>query len=362
MPATRDWIERQLQQAWSTLFPGTAVSLDDDFFKLAGEGSAGLLALRARSGMERRLGREIPLPLLVKYPTIRKLAAFLAEARDLEWPLVVKLQEGPEDRNFFLFPPLDGNSIWYRPLAAELGNCCTVWGLEIPGLDKRQRPIFSMPELASRFVGEIRSNQAKGPYFLGGYSFGGLLAFEAAIQLEAEGEEIAILAMLDRSCPISGTTVMGGMICPPVLIPGHLPLTGKINAHWDWTTRWIKTQVRLAKGGKRWKENGRVPDTRKIMKAAALQMMAFYSPKSKLKGKMVLLRQGGIGPMNRKLDETYGWKDHVESGIDIRFIPGPHSEVLDGRNARILASYLRTYLELEAAPGGEGSHAESANR
>jgi aspartate racemase len=347
MPVSSLWIESQLQQAWSTLFPGRAVSLDDDFFMLAGEGSAGLLALHARSGMESRLEREIPLPLLVEYPTIRELAAFLAETRDLEWPLIVKLEEGSPDGHFFLFPPMDGNSIWYRPLAAELGTCRTTWGLEIPGLDKRQRPIFSMRELASRFVGEIRSIQAKGPYFLGGYSFGGLLAFEAAIQLEAEGEEIAILAMLDRSCPIAGTTVMGGMICPSALIPGHLPLTGKIDAHWNWTTRWVKTQVRLAKGGKRWKENARVPDTRKIMKAAVLQMMAFYSPKSRLKGKMVLLRQEGTGPMNRKLDETYGWKDHVESGIDIRFIPGPHAEVLDGRNTGIVASQLRPYLERE---------------
>jgi|GEM_PF-2899525 len=353
MPATRDWIERQLQQAWSTLFPGTAVSLDDDFFMLAGKGSAGILALRARSGMEPRLGREIPLSLLVKYPTIRELSAFLAETRDLEWPLVVKLEEGSPDGHFFLFPPMDGNSIWYRPLAAELGNSCTTWGLEIPGLDKRQRPIFSMPELASRLVGEIRSIQAQGPYFLGGYSFGGLLAFEAAVQLEAEGETIAILAMLDRSCPIAGKSVMGGMVCPPALIPGNLPLAGKINAHWDWTTRWVKTQFRLAKGGKRWKEKARVPDNRKIMKAAALKMMAFYNPESKLRGKMVLLRQEGVGPMGRNLDETYGWKDHVESGIDIRFIPGPHSEVLDGRNTGILASHLRPYLEQEGNSGRE---------
>lgn len=353
MPVSRASIENQLHQAWSVLFPGHPVSIDDDFFMLAGEGSAGILALRARSGMERLLGRDIPLSLMVKYPTIRELAAFLAEAGDLDWPLVVKLEEGPEDRHFFLFPPLDGNSIWYRPLAAELGNCRTVWGLEIPGLDKRQRPIFSMPELASRFVGEIRSIQEKGPYFLGGYSFGGLLAFEAAVQLEAEGETIAILAMLDRSCPIAGKSVMGGMVCPSALVPGHRPLAWKIDAHWNWTTRWIKTRVRLAKGGKRWKENARVPDTRKIMKAAALQMMAFYSPKSRLGGKMVLLRQEGTGPADRGLDETYGWKDHVESGIDIRIIPGPHSEVLDGRNAGILASHLRPYLGREGNSGGE---------
>ncbi len=347
MRDSKSRIESQLQQAWSRVFPDRAVGLDDDFFALVGDGSAGVLAIRARSGMESQLRLDIPLSLLVRYPTIRELAGALAGRTNLEWPLVVKLSEGgsKEKVNFFLFPPLDGNSIWYRPLARELEGACTAWGLEIPGLDKRQRPIFSLPEIVRCLVRQVRTIQGKGPYFLGGYSFGGLLAFEAAIQLEAAGEDVGLLAMLDRSCPIAGKKLLGGVICPPELVPGHLPLSRKIDEHWNWTTRWVKTRARLLMGSRKWRERARVPDTRKIMKAAAVQMMAFYGARSKLRGKMLLLRQEGFGPRDRKLDETYGWKEHVELPIDIRFIPGPHGEVLDGRNARFLASLLRPCLD-----------------
>ena len=342
-------LERLLLKAWSAVFTERTLGVDDDFFSLAGEGSAGILGIRLRSAMEKCLQREIPLSLLIQAPTIRGLARLLTEKQTLEWPLIVKLSREEEGRGhpFFFFPPLDGNSIWYAPLAFGLGPVCTAWGLEIPGMDKRHRPLFSIRELVARFVTQIRSIQPAGPYFLGGYSFGGLLAFEAAVQLEEAGEEVGLLAMIDRSCPLKGKTVLGGMICPPELIPGRVSLRRKIDLHWNWSTRWIKTKFRLAIAAPFWNRGERVSNTRVIMKAAALQMMAFYNPGSTLKGRMALLRQEGYGPLGRRLDETYGWSGYAVSRIEKRFIPGPHESVLDGKNIPSLVSTLAPFLRRE---------------
>jgi len=75
------------------------------------------------------------------------------------------------------------------------------YGIESPGLEDRQEPDLPLEALASFYLESVRSVQASGPYALGGYSMGGVMAFEMARQLQAQGESVALLAILDAWSP-----------------------------------------------------------------------------------------------------------------------------------------------------------------
>src|SRR4030095_11213475 len=75
------------------------------------------------------------------------------------------------------------------------------YALERPGLDGRQPPLTRIEDLAAYFVGDLRAFQPEGPYLIGGYCLGGMVAFEMARQLQAQGQEVALLALFEATCP-----------------------------------------------------------------------------------------------------------------------------------------------------------------
>ena len=94
-----------------------------------------------------------------------------------------------------------GGVLWYKELAHLLGSNQPFYGIESPGLEDRQEPDLPLEALASFYLESVRSVQASGPYALGGYSMGGVVAFEMARQLQAQGESVAPLAILDAWSP-----------------------------------------------------------------------------------------------------------------------------------------------------------------
>jgi len=109
---------------------------------------------------------------------------------------IVEIQAGSDSPIFFAHPA-GGNILCYIQLAAELGRRRSVYGLQAPGMYGDWRPHSSLGLLAGLYIDAIRSVQAYGPYYLAGWSMGGLIAFEIASQLKAQGQRIALLALLD---------------------------------------------------------------------------------------------------------------------------------------------------------------------
>src|SRR5204862_1758864 len=75
------------------------------------------------------------------------------------------------------------------------------YGIQARGLEERARPDHSIEACARRYLTEIRAIQPSGPYLVGGFSFGGLVAFEMACRLQAAGEQVALLAILETIAP-----------------------------------------------------------------------------------------------------------------------------------------------------------------
>ena len=148
--------------------------------------------------IETLLNRRLPLTTLYKAPTIEKLAQILrGEVSSPGWSPLVTIQPAGSRPPFFCIHGAGGNVLIYRDLSRHLGTDQPFYGLQSQGLDGSLPPLARIGDMAGLYVREIRRVQRHGPYFLGGYCMGGTIAFEVAQQLQAKGEQVALLALFD---------------------------------------------------------------------------------------------------------------------------------------------------------------------
>ncbi|MEY4566178.1 MAG: hypothetical protein RLY14_1148, partial [Planctomycetota bacterium] len=189
--------EQKLSAIWQDVLKLAKVGVNDNFFDLGG---TSLLAVRVFQRITSEFDRKLPLATLFRSPTIAQLAATLDSVGLLSqegWTSLIPIQPKGDHKPLFLVHGAGGNVLLYQALAKRLAPRYPLYGLQSQGLDGESEPLKSIEEMAERYVREIRGVQSKGPYFLGGYCLGGTVAYEMAQQLRREGEEVALVAMLD---------------------------------------------------------------------------------------------------------------------------------------------------------------------
>ena len=146
-----------------------------------------------------------PLASLFESPTVEQLAVLLRDDPAPVWPLLVDIQPKGAKPPLFWIHSLGGDGggafFYYRKLAELLGTDQPSFGIRSP-----QEPFTRIEEMASRYVEELLRFQPRGPYFLGGFCFGGIVAYEIACQLTARGEQVGLLALLESAPPTSTRT------------------------------------------------------------------------------------------------------------------------------------------------------------
>ncbi|MBB4637955.1 non-ribosomal peptide synthetase [Longimicrobium terrae] len=191
--------EVEMAALWADTLGVKCVGARDDFFRLGGHS---LLAVRLLARVGERFGRDLPLATLFQNPTLSVFTAAVrdgAEAED-EGRLRVTLSGGTLPP-FFCMPPAGGTVTPYTDLARLLGSDQPFHALQAPGVATEDEPLRSVQAMAERYVDEIRLAQPAGPYRLGGWSAGGLVALEVARRLRARGEEVSLLALFDTIPP-----------------------------------------------------------------------------------------------------------------------------------------------------------------
>lgn len=165
-------------------------------------GISSLQALKAFWEIEQIFGRKLPLSTLIQSPTVAALAQVLQQGETTAaWSPLVLLQPLGTQTPFFCVPGLAGNVLYLRKLAEYLGTHQPFYGLQARGSDGREASFNHVEEMAAYYIQAIQTIQPQGPYYLGGHSFGALVAFEMAQQLIARGQTIALLALIDRQGP-----------------------------------------------------------------------------------------------------------------------------------------------------------------
>jgi amino acid adenylation domain-containing protein len=190
----RDGLERTLAEIWSEVLGVERPGVHDNFFDLGGHS---LLASLLMAKIKARLERDLPLALLFQSPTIATLADTLRSLEAPSFSHLVPLKTGGERRPLFIVHGVYGNVLQLKGLAARLDAGRSIYALQARGADPAQAPHETIDEMAMAYLAAVRSAQPAGPYALAGYSFGGLIAYEMARRLRAEGEAVDVLAMLE---------------------------------------------------------------------------------------------------------------------------------------------------------------------
>ncbi|MEW6731714.1 MAG: amino acid adenylation domain-containing protein, partial [Acidobacteriota bacterium] len=200
--APRDILELQLQQLWEEIVNVSPIGIKDNFFYLGGHS---LSALRLIAQIRKRFGQQLPLATLFEGPTIEQQAILLRQqAILLPWSPLVELQPAGSKPPFFCVHPAGGTVFCYNSLVNYLGHDQPFYGLQALGVDGNHEPYTRIEDMAAHYIEAIKKFQPKGPYLLGGWSAGGVIAFEMAQQLHRSGDEVALLALFDAWATICG--------------------------------------------------------------------------------------------------------------------------------------------------------------
>jgi acyl-CoA synthetase (AMP-forming)/AMP-acid ligase II/thioesterase domain-containing protein/acyl carrier protein len=189
-PATP--LEARLQRLWQETLRLDRVGLNEDFFMLGGDS---LQAVELFLRIEKEFGRRLPRSVLFEAGTVAKMAELVEEFAPS--PCLVPIQPKGNRPPFFCIHDANGEVLNYRELARLVGDAQPFYGIQCRGLDGEEEPFTNVADMAAHYVREIKKVQPVGPYYLGGYSFGGRVAYVMAQQLRAAGEEIALLALID---------------------------------------------------------------------------------------------------------------------------------------------------------------------
>ena len=192
----RDMLEVQLTQLWERVLGVRPIGRNDDFFDLGGHS---FLAVRLFAGIEKLTGKRLPLATVFHASTIAALAEILRhEGWTPNWSSLVPIQPGGSQAPLFLVHGAEGNVLLYRQLARYLGPDQPVYGFQSQGLSGEQSAFLTrIEEMATRYVEELVTLRPDGPYYLGGYCLGGVLAYEMAQQLRAMGREVGLVLLLE---------------------------------------------------------------------------------------------------------------------------------------------------------------------
>jgi amino acid adenylation domain-containing protein len=185
--------EKIIEIIWKECLGINKIDINSDFFELGGHS---ILAVKVMALIEKQTGNRLPLASLIENPTIAKLAAYMDE-KFISWDSLVPLKPNGNKVPLFIVHGANHNVLIYKNLADNLDDDQPVYALQAKGLSGEVEPHKSVEEMASHYISEIKTINPEGPYALGGFSFGGIIAFEMAKQLKAEGKKVKILALFD---------------------------------------------------------------------------------------------------------------------------------------------------------------------
>lgn len=353
-------IELRLINIWEKLFRMSPIGTEDNFFELGGDS---LLAIQMVYEIENSFQFSLPVTRLIETPTISGLTRHVIQYKQsLKNEILVPfhLKRPSSDHPiFFCVHGITGGVLDYRPLALALGDEQPFYAIQAKGLSKNVQTDESIESLAASYIQAIKSVQPFGPFYLGGYCFGGIVAFEMGRQLLAAGEEIRLLAIFDGY--------------PPSFNPKRSKLLNEWLFAFNFLRNlpfWIRDYFQLSKLDRRYK-NRRIArvlgkrftrlmgfdiglDRHDVVDNASslaeqyqnvvesnIQAMRNYHIKP-FHGRIALFRS--LGRIPGQIDKSgRGWRK-LAARVDVQMIPGGHKILLKEPNVRILADKLKAYL------------------
>ncbi|MGB0952229.1 MAG: thioesterase domain-containing protein, partial [Planctomycetota bacterium] len=364
-----DAIDKQLVNWWEELLGVEQVGIDDDFFEVGGHS---LVAVRLFARIKKKWNLEYPLSLLFEAPTIRLCAEMLRSGLALESEegdqaddtrtalglgsrYLVPLNDvrKSDRRPFFLVAGMFGNVLNLRHLATHLGADQPMYAIQARGLHGDDRPHRRFEDMARDYLEEIRRIQPQGPYLLGGFSGGGITAFEMAQQLHAEGEKTEALVLLDT--PVTKIETAGAI--ERFLIQCMRMRRGGFGYLLEWPKKRIAWELEKRRDMGDAVERGLAPAEfrSEMIQEGFVEALEHYQLRP-YSGRLTLFRppldttfklpRGRFANQYREIQDSNNfWDPFASGGIDTFEVPGDHDSMVLEPHVRVLGAKVSEVLE-----------------
>ena len=339
--------EERLADLWRELLCRERVGINESFFALGGNS---LLSVILLDRIQRDYGRLLPLSAFLHSPTVAQMAQLL-EHDPAQEPqadgCLVPLQERGWAPPLFLIHGIGGGVLNYRSLAEFLGSDQPCYALQAPALAGLPHEFETIEEVADRYLREVRQLQPTGPYYLGGQSFGGTVAYEMARQLRSAGEEVALIALLDTRGPG---------------YPRYRPLLQRLVCHlkqfWSNDTAARKEYLRVRLGAVKEilvrallfrlyrrlsSPSGTLPKVLQDIGLSHTEASRQYR-RLPIHIPLVLFR-AAEQPPGAYADPYCGWSELVQGPFEVVDVPGDHVSLVEEPHVRVLAERLAEALQ-----------------
>jgi thioesterase domain-containing protein/acyl carrier protein len=193
-PMVGDRIAQTVARVWQDVLLVPVGGPDDDFF---GAGGDSLKAITFAMELKRALGVELSPTLIYEVPGFGAFCQMLRECRAPRYDALVPLKAGADLPPVFFIHGVGGNVVEILPTARRMAYPGAVIGIRARGFAHGEAPHSSVEAMAADYLREIKARQPHGPYYLCGYSFGGLVAFEIARRLLESGNEVGLVGLFD---------------------------------------------------------------------------------------------------------------------------------------------------------------------
>ncbi len=324
---------------WKRVLQRTSIRATDNFLDLGGTPSSAATLFAEISGT---FGRDFPPVMICAAPTIETLAGLLEEPSPPPIPPLLLLKAGTEHPPVFIAHGMGGDVLGLSELVGKIDSLQPIYGMQDRGIDGIADPLPSIEERAQFHLDAIRQLQPNGPYFLIGYSLGGLTTLEIAQRLSVDGERIGLLALLD-SYPDKR----------------HLSMAQRALFSFHQTKRRIESRIESRLGRRRpqspenndktqrYLQSGSIAAVTQRMREADYSASRAYRPRF-YNGRVKFVRaETSYFPNN----PTAVWA-HLAKEFKVETTPGDHVGMLT-THCKELGSVLSRYLRESAAEPGK---------
>ncbi len=340
--------ETLLVKIWTEVFK-FPIGIHDNFWDLGGDS---LVALSLFSLIEQEFQRNLPLTTLIQFPTIHQLSKLLqSQGLQVSWRSLVPIQPQGSQKPLFLIHPVGGNVLCYQNLIPYLSPDQPVYGLQAQGLDGKEAAIDDIKVMANKYLQEIQTIQPKGSYILAGYSFGGVVAYEIAQQLQQSQQQVDALIFLNSINPqMFRQSSLSAKEKMKIHLSNLAQLTPMQKSHY----LEYRIGVKLTTLKKRFSSQlhtflkrpipSAIPDYLLRLEATHNQALSYYDPQP-YHGRIIqfqtIEKSAKIRP-----NPSLGWEEVVTGKIDIvDGVPGHHGTMLETPQVAFVGKKLREILD-----------------
>ncbi len=340
--------EIKLAAIWSDILGIEKVGVLDNFFELGGHS---LLAIQVISKINKTFESELSVPTLFQNQTIKDLARFLLSAQIQEWTPLVPMQIQGNMPPIYIVPGEVCDVTTIQPLSQYLGPKQPVFGFQYSGMDYGTTALSTVEAIASQNIAALKKTQPTGPYILGGYSFGGHIAFEMAKQLIENGDDIMNVFLFDVPSPDIYNRNKKNYE------EGVMFFIDNMNEHYDIKINLTLENVKdisvqdfykaLEDAGKKYNQDQFLLDFDSFKRRVDTHNVHFwieYTPIIQPYNFPITVFNAENG--DQAEGAASGWTQYTSNSVKLIAVPGNHHSMMLEPNVRILAQNLKNELAL----------------